>query len=88
MYTIPQPVTVSDKWQVVLPKAVRQRMKIKPKDKVIVKPVSDVEAHIKIIKDPIKDSVGILKKFDKDGQSFKRTLDQKQRDIKYEDRYL
>ncbi|MBI5452945.1 AbrB/MazE/SpoVT family DNA-binding domain-containing protein [Candidatus Gottesmanbacteria bacterium] len=32
-------VTISDKWQVVIPKYVRKKLQIKPKDKVLVYPV-------------------------------------------------
>jgi len=45
-------VTLSDKWQVVLPKSVRKHLKIQPRDKVIVQPISDTEVNLKIVSDP------------------------------------
>ncbi len=32
-------VTISDKWQIVIPKYVRKKLQIRPKDKVLVYPV-------------------------------------------------
>ena len=80
MYTIPQAVTVSNKWQIVLTKDVRRRLRVRPKDKVIIEPISETKATIEIVADPIKSSIGLLRKYDPKGDSFKKMLQ-----VKYEE---
>lgn len=80
-------VTVSDKWQVVIPKRARERMELEQKEKAIVYPVGERKLVIQLVgKDPIKEAYGMLKKYDKDGKAFERMLKQKREDLAYEDR--
>lgn len=80
-------VTVSDKWQVVIPKEVREKLKIKPKDKVLVASSGDKRIVVDIIgQDVIRKASGALKKYGYDKETLKRMLKEKKEELEYEDR--
>ncbi|MCH7640718.1 AbrB/MazE/SpoVT family DNA-binding domain-containing protein [Patescibacteria group bacterium] len=80
-------VTVSDKWQVVIPKKVREKLKIKPKDKVLVASSGDKRIVVDIIgQDVIRKASGALKKYGYDKETLKRMLKEKKEELEYEDR--
>ncbi|MFQ5560699.1 MAG: AbrB/MazE/SpoVT family DNA-binding domain-containing protein [Nitrospinota bacterium] len=82
-------VTVSDKWQIVIPKRVRDEVKVKPKDKALIFPAGDYRIVVEILgEDIIERAHGALKKYDTDGKAFKRLLKQKKGDLLLEDRDL
>lgn len=78
-------VTISDKWQVVIPKWVRDKLKIKPKDKVLVFPLDSRRILVDVVGESVvKQACGALKKYDSDGEMFKRVLEEKRGDIEDE----
>ncbi len=82
-------VTVSDKWQVVIPKAVRSKLNIKPKDKVLVSSLDSKKFVVDVVgEDVVRKAYGFLKKYDTDRKMFQRLLRQKREDLKYEDRKI
>lgn len=80
-------VTVSGKWQVVIPKVIRKKLEIKPKDKVLVSSLDSKRILVDVVGESIvKKASGWLKKYDKDGKMFQRLLKEKREELKYEDR--
>jgi len=80
-------VTVSDKWQVVIPKKVREKLKIKPKDKVLVASSGDKRIIVDVIgQDVIRKARGALKKYGYNKETFERMLKEKEEELEYEDR--
>lgn len=80
-------VTISDKWQVVIPKLVRKQLDVKPKDKVIIYPLDSHRFVADVVgKSVVKKAFGALKKYDTDGKTFERMLKEKRKDLEYEDR--
>lgn len=79
-------VTVSNKWQVVIPKAVRKTLNIRPKDKVMVFTKGPRRIVVDLIGKQIEKARGFLNKYDKKGTLFKELLEEKRKDLEYEDR--
>lgn len=79
-------VTVSDKWQVVIPKTIREKVQVKPRDKVMVSSIGPDKIVVDVIGESlIKKARGALKKYDPCGTLFKEFLKQKREDLKHED---
>lgn len=80
-------VKISDKYQVVIPKRVRKKLKIKPQDKALVYSVGEKKVVVDIIgEDIVERTRGLLKKYDTDGKTFKRMLRDKKKELELEDR--
>ena len=77
-------VTVSKKGWVVIPKEVRERVGIKPGDKLVIVDYAGKIAIFRAMKDPINDAYGMLK----GGAAMQGFLEEKRRELEEEERDL